>query len=316
MSKVTIIGAGSVGATLAYAMSLKGTASEIVLVDINEKKAEGEALDIRQGLPYSPQNKIHNGSYEDAAGSDIVVITSGVPRKAGMSRLDLAQVNVNVIKSIAPQITKYAPDAVYVIVSNPVDVLTYVFQKVSGIPESRVIGTGTLLDTARLRTKLSENYNISMKNVHAYVFGEHGDTSFVPWSVSNISGISVKEYSKHVVNKTNMRETEFTFEEIEEHVKKSGGWIIERKGATFYAIAACVTQICACVFSGVDTALTVSTMQHGEYEGVDDVCLSTLTLINRTGVCGKVMLPLTDEEQALLKASASKLREVIDSVTI
>ncbi len=316
MSKVTIIGAGSVGATSAYAMSLKGTASEIVLVDINERKAEGEALDIRQGLPYSPQNKIHAGTYADAAGSDIVVITSGVARKPGMSRLDLAQVNVNVIKSIAPEITKYAPDAVYIIVSNPVDVLTYVFQKVSGIPENRIIGTGTLLDTARLRTRLSENFNISMKNVHAYVFGEHGDSSFVPWSISNISSIGVKEYSSHVINKTNMQQPEFTFDEIEEHVKKSGGWIIERKGATFYAIAACVAHICACIFSGREIALTVSTAQHGEYEGIDDVCLSTLALIGRHGVCGKVMVPLTDSELVSLKKSADKLREVIDSVTI
>jgi len=173
-----------------------------------------------------------------------------------------------------------------------------------------------LLDIARLRTKLAENYNISMKNVHAYVFGEHGDTAFVPWSVSNISGISVKEYSSRVIYKTNMRDTDFSFDELEEHVRKSGGWIIERKGATFYAIAACVTQICACIFSGVDTALTVSTAQHGEYEGIDDVCLSTLTLINRNGVCGKVMLPLKDEELALLQKSAAKLKEVIASVTI
>ncbi|MBQ9480789.1 MAG: L-lactate dehydrogenase [Clostridia bacterium] len=316
MSKITIIGAGSVGATVGYAMSLKGTASEIVLVDINERKAEGEALDIRQGMPYSPQNKIYAGTYEDAKGSDIVVITSGVPRKAGMSRLDLAQVNVNVIKSIAPQITKYAPDAVYIIVSNPVDVLTYVFQNVSGIPEERVIGTGTLLDTARLRTKLSENFNISMKNVHAYVYGEHGDSSFIPWSISNISGIDVWEYPKHILNKTNMKQAEFTKEEITEHVKKSGGWIIERKGATFYAIAACVTHICGCILSGVEIALTVSTRQHGEYDGVDDVCLSTLALIGRHGVCGKIVFPLTDEELKSLQTSAVRLKEVINSVEI
>ena len=316
MSKVTIIGAGSVGATVGYAMSLKGTASEIVLVDINRNKADGEALDIRQGLPYSPQNKIYSGDYADAVDSDVVVITSGVARKPGMSRLDLAQVNVNVIKSIAPQITKYAPNAVYVIVSNPVDVLTYVFQKVSGIPENRVIGTGTLLDTARLRTRLSENFNISMKNVHAYVFGEHGDTSFVPWSISNISSIGVKEYSKHIINKTNMKQPEFTFEEIEEHVKKSGGWIIERKGATFFGIAACVTHIVGCILSGVEIALTLSTAQHGEYEGVKDVCLSTLALLGRNGICGRVMVPLTDGELASLQASAAKLKEVIASVEI
>ncbi len=314
MSKVTIIGAGSVGATIGYAMCLKGTASEIVLIDINERKAEGEALDIRQGLPWSPQNKIHAGHYEDAVGSDIVVITSGVPRKPGMSRLDLAQINVDVIKSIAPQITKYAPDAVYIIVSNPVDVMTYVFQKVSGIPENRVIGTGTLLDTARLRTRLSENFNISMKNVHAYVFGEHGDSSFVAWSVSNISGISVQDYSKKVINKTNMTQPEFTLDEIVDHVKSSGSWIIERKGATFYAIAACVTHICGCILAGVDIALTVSTMQHGEYEGVDDVYLSTLALIGRHGVCGKVMMDISEEEREKLRISSDKLKEVIHSV--
>ncbi len=314
MSKVTIIGAGAVGATIGYAMSIRGTASEIVLIDINQRKAEGEALDIRQGLPYSPQNKIYAGTYDDAAGSDIVVITSGVARKPGMSRLDLAQVNVDIIKSIAPEITARAPDAVYVIVSNPVDILTYVFQKITGLPEERVIGTGTLLDTARLRTRLSENFNISMKNVHAYVYGEHGDTSFIPWSTCNISGIGVKEYSKHVIDKTNMKQPEFTFEEIEEHVKKSGAWIIERKGATFYAIAACVTHICACIFSGVEIALTLSTMQHGEYEGVDDVCLSTLALLGRHGVCGKVMQELNRSERELLRHSAEKLKEVIASV--
>lgn len=314
MSKITIIGAGAVGATTGYAMCLKGTASEIVLIDINERKAEGEALDIRQGMPYSPQNKIYAGSYEDAANSDIVVITSGVARKPGMTRLDLAQVNVDIIKDIAPKITKYAPDAVYIIVSNPLDILTYVFQEISGIPEERVIGTGTLLDTARLRTRLSENFNISMKNVHAYVFGEHGDSSFVPWSVSNISGIGVKEYASHVVEKTNMKQPEFTFEEIEEHVKKSGGWIIERKGATFYAIAAVVTHICGCILSGVDIALTVSTRQHGEYEGVDDVCLSTLAMIGRHGVCGRVMVDLSDSELKLLQTSAAKLKEVLRTV--
>ncbi|MBP5193883.1 MAG: L-lactate dehydrogenase [Clostridia bacterium] len=314
MSKVAIIGSGAVGSTVAFAMSIKGTASEIVLIDINEKRAEGEALDVRQGLPYSPQNKIYAGSYADAADSDIVVITSGVPRKPGMSRLDLAQINVDVMKDIAPKITAYAPNAVYIIVSNPVDVLTYVFQKISGLPENRVIGTGTLLDTARLRTKLSENFNISVKNVHSYVYGEHGDTSFIPWSISNISGLAVSEYRNHIIEKSNMKQPEFTLDEITEHVKKSGGWIIERKGATFYAIAACVTHICSCILSGVEIALTLSTFQHGEYAGVDDVCLSTLALLGRHGICGKVVMPLTEDEVALLQKSANKLKEVLASV--
>ena len=314
MSKVAIIGSGAVGSTVAFAMSIKGTASEIVLIDINEKRAEGEALDIRQGLPYSPQNKIYAGGYAEAVGSDIVVITSGIPRKPGMSRLDLAQVNVDVMKDIAPKITKYAPNAVYIIVSNPVDVLTYVFQKISGIPENRVIGTGTLLDTARLRTKLSENFNISVKNVHSYVYGEHGDSSFIPWSISNISGLAVSDYRNHIIDKSNMKQPEFTLDEITEHVKKSGSWIIERKGATFYAIAACVAHICSCILSGVEIALTLSTFQHGEYEGVDDVCLSTLALLGRQGICGKVVMPLAEEEKELLKTSADRLKEVLASV--
>ena len=181
MNKITIIGTGSVGATIAYTLNTMGIASEIVLIDINTEKALGEALDIRQGNSFFGGNcSIYAGDYCDAAGSNIVILTSGIARKPGQTRLELAQTNVNITKSILPQITKYAPNAIYIIVSNPVDILTYVFFKQSGLPANHIIGSGTVLDTSRLRARLSEYYNINQTNVHAYVFGEHGDSSFVP----------------------------------------------------------------------------------------------------------------------------------------
>ncbi|MBQ7931973.1 MAG: NAD(P)-binding domain-containing protein, partial [Clostridia bacterium] len=180
MVKVTIIGAGSVGSTIAYTLAVDGIASEIVMVDINEEKALGDALDIRQGTAFCPLTSIYAGSYRDAVDSDIVILTSGVARKPGQSRLDLAQTNIDITKSIIPQITKYAPNATYVIVSNPVDILTYVWHKTSGLPENKIIGSGTVLDTARLCARISEHYKINQRDVNAFVLGEHGDTSFVP----------------------------------------------------------------------------------------------------------------------------------------
>ena len=314
MNKITVIGTGSVGATIAYTLTTSGIASEIVMIDINGEKAIGEALDIRQGTPFCNPCSVYAGNYEDAEGSDIVVITSGVARKPGQSRLDLAQTNVNVIKSIAPQITKYAPNAVYVIVSNPVDVLTYVFCKCSGIPEHRVIGSGTILDTARLRSRLSEYYSISQQNVHAYVLGEHGDSSFVPWSIANISNVPVETYGKTVLN----AEVDFpvlNYDEVEEYVRKSGADVIQRKGATFYAVSMSVCHLCKCILSGIDTTLTVSTMLHGEY-GLDDICLSLLCVVDQNGAHSKILLPLTDDEVAKLHKSADSLRDVINSITI
>ena len=233
MNKITIIGTGSVGSTIAYTLTIMGLASDIVMIDINEEKALGEALDISQGVPFCTPTNIYACTYSDAAGSDIVIITSGVARKADQSRLDLAQTNVNIIKSITSQIVKYAPDAKYIIVSNPVDVLTYAFHKYSGLPEVQIMGSGTILDTARLHARVSEYYGINQKNVHAYVLGEHGDSSVVPWSIANISNIPVADYGKSVIG--DGKYPKFDEAEVEEYVKKSGGRVIQRKGATFYA---------------------------------------------------------------------------------
>lgn len=308
-SKVTIIGAGSVGATIAYTLVINNIASEIVMIDINTKKALGEAMDIGQGIPFSTPASIYAGEYKDAENSDIVIITSGIARKPGQSRLDLSQTNVNIIKSIAPEITKYAPNAVYIIVSNPVDILTYVFMKCSGLPESQIIGSGTILDTSRLRAKIADTYKISQQNIHACVFGEHGDTSFVPWSIASVSNIGIADYYKSISNAQN-ESKEMDYEEVEEYIRTSGGKVIENKGATFYAVAISVCHICKCVLTGINTALTVSTMMHGEY-GIDDVCLSTLVNVGQNGMNGKIISTLTDQEISQLQNSANSLKDVI-----
>lgn len=314
MSKITVIGAGNVGATIANDLMIQGVASEIVLVDINKQKAFGEALDIYQGAPFCSPAIVRSGDYPAAEGSDIVVITSGLPRKAGQSRLDLAQANVNIIKDIAPQIVKYAPDAIYIIVSNPVDILTYVFHKVSSVPENRIIGSGTILDTSRLQSTLAKRFCISPKNVHAHVYGEHGDSSFVPWSLVHIANNHIDVYCDSSPDKDRI-EWHQDYEEVEQFVKTSGAQVIKNKGATFYAVAMSVCHLCKCAMNSAGTAVTVSTMMHGEY-GVSDVCLSTLAIVDRTGVRGKILNTLTDGEVAKLRHSADCLKAVISQINI
>ncbi|MFQ9146862.1 MAG: L-lactate dehydrogenase [Eubacteriales bacterium] len=314
MNKVTIIGTGSVGSTIAYTLAVTGQVSEIIMIDVNNEKALGEALDIRQGTPFCSACSVYAGSYRDAEGSNIVVITSGIARKPGQSRLDLAQTNVNIMKSIIPQITKYAPDAKYIVVSNPVDILTYVFCKHSDLPESHIIGSGTILDTARLRARLAEYYRINQQNVHAYVMGEHGDSSFIPWSVANISNVPLADCQKLIVNSEGVY-PELNYDDIETYVRKSGARVIERKGATFYAISVSVCHIIKCLLGGIDTTMTVSTMMHGEY-GIDDVCLSVLSVVGREGAHGKILVPLTDDEIAKLRHSADCLKDIIRQVEI
>ena len=312
MSKISVIGAGSVGATVANDLMIQGVASEILLVDVNKKKALGEALDIYQGAPFHSPAIVRAGEYKDVKGSDIVVITCGVARKPGMTRLDLAQTNVNILKDVAANVVQYAKDAIYIIVSNPVDILTYVFTKISGLPENQIIGSGTILDTSRLQSELARRFYISPKNVHAHVYGEHGDSSFVPWSLAHIANNHVDAYKETSPDRDKINWNK-DYEELEQYVKKSGGKIIENKGATFYAVSMSVCHICKCVFSGAGTALTVSTMMHGEY-GVDDICLSVLNLVDRKGVRGKILNKMTDEEVAKLQASADKLKSVLAEI--
>lgn len=313
MNKITVIGAGYVGSTVAYTLTVMGIAGDILLIDINKDKALGEAIDIKQGTPYCSPCSIHSGSYEDAAGSDIVIITSGVARKPGQTRLDLAQTNIDILNSITPEITRYAPDAMYIIVSNPVDVLTYVFCKNSGIPENHVIGSGTILDTSRLRSILADHYNINQKNVHAYVLGEHGDSSFIPWSVVNISNVPIRNFSGSL-KYPGKDYPPLDFNKIETSVRESGSKIIGLKGATFYAVSVAVCHICQCLLDSVDMSMPVSTMLHGEY-GIDDVCLSIINVIGKQGVEGKILVPLNDYEIEQLRTSSERLKNFIKGIS-
>ena len=312
MAKITVIGAGSVGATVANDLMIQGLASEIVLVDVNKKKALGEALDIYQGAPFCSPAIVRPGDYADAAGSKIVVITCGVARKPGMSRLDLAQTNVNILKDVAAGVVPHAPDAIYVIVSNPVDVLTYVFHKISGIPANRIIGSGTILDTSRVRSYLAKHFDISQQNIHTHVLGEHGDSSFIPWSQASVSTVDIEKYAE-LVKAHGVDVPPLDREAVEEYVRSSGAQIIARKGATYYAVAVATVHICKCIFGDNDTALTVSTMLCGEY-GISDVCLSLLTVVGQEGVKFRIPSHLSDEELQKLRHSADCLRKVIDQI--
>ena len=313
-SKITIIGAGSVGSTIAYNLSNNDLASEIVLIDINKEKVEGEVMDIVQGTSFRNPISIVAGDYEDAKDSDIVIITSGIARKPGQTRIELTQTNVNILKSITPQIVKEAPNALYIIVSNPVDIMTYVFTKISGLPENQIIGSGTLLDTARLRFGLSEHFEVAQKNIHAYVFGEHGDTSFVPWSRAFVAGATLDEFDK-IVHEDQKDLQPLDRDEVLEYVHTSGSTVIAKKGATFYAVAVSVCRLCSLLLAASDTIVSVSTMLHGEY-GIEDVCLSTMASIGPNGVKRIVRVPLTEEETEKLHASANALKDVIAQIDL
>jgi len=310
-NKITIIGAGSVGATIAYTLSLQTLATDIVLIDIAKKKADGEAMDIIQSTAFRDPINVVSGNYEDAAGSNIVIITSGIARKPGMTRLDLAKTNVGIMRDIASKIAPVCPYAKYIIVSNPVDILTYVFMKESGIPESQIIGSGTQLDTARLRSLIADECSVSQKNVHAYIFGEHGDSSFIPWSVAHVAGIPIPEYYEKYIMET--PKAAFDAERIIDYVRKSGSIVIADKGATFYAIAVSVVKLCQMILSAESSASTISTMMHGEY-GIKDVCLSISCLVGPNGVTKRIELPLTEEEVGKLQHSAAVLREMLDQI--
>lgn len=308
-NKVTIIGAGGVGANTAYSLLARDAASEVVLIDVNMEKALGEALDIKQATPFLDNCDIYAGDYRDAADSQFVIITSGMGRKPGQTRLELVQNNVEIIRSISTQIVKYAPNAIYIIVANPVDILTYAFLKFTGLPKNQVLGTGTLLDTIRLRTRLAEIYGVNKKQVHANVLGEHGDSSFVAWSTANISGVPLSEYNSAIATKHGIF-NEYTHEDVETYVKKSGGKIISRKGSTVYGIATTSMHIVKTISGNAGSVMTVSSLHEGEY-GIKDVCLSSLSLVDRTGVKSIITQKLSDEEMKNMYNSANVLKEII-----
>ena len=313
-NKISILGAGNVGATIAYTLTVDGMASEIVLVDINQNKAKGEALDIVQGTALCPPVNIYAGDYPDIKDSDIVIVTLGGARKPGQTRIDLAQGNVNIIKSVMPQAVKYAPNAMYVVVSNPVDIITYTILKTTGLPESHVFGSGTLLDTSRLREMIARNMSVSPKSVHSYVFGEHGDSAMIPWSLTSIGGVPMNAFRKGLRTQ-NPDYKELDFSAIEDDVHKSGAQVIGLKGATFYAIALSTRRICECILRDTSSVLTLSTMLHGEY-GVEDVCLSLPVVVGRNGISNVIAPEMLPEEQEKFLKSTQILKETIASLQI
>lgn len=311
-TKIAILGAGNVGASIAYTFAVAGTCSEVVLVDINKEKAQGEAMDIRQGLSFCHALDIYDGDYDKIAGSDIVVVTLGLARKPGQSRIDLAQANVNIIKQVMPQVAKAAPDAVYIVVSNPVDILTYAILKCTDLSPSQVIGSGTMLDTSRLRSLLADHVGLSPQSVHAYVFGEHGDSSMIPWSLTAIAGMQMEEYCSNICDKHNHC-AKAEIADMESDVRTAGSEVIKRKGATFYAIALSVNKICDVILRDAKTVLTVSSLINDRY-GIDDVCLSLPCVLGGHGIERELTPKLLPEEIIKLQASANALKKVISGI--
>lgn len=309
--KVAIIGAGMVGATCAYAMMIKGVASDIVLVDINKEKAEGEIKDLNHGASFVRHVDITAGTYEDCAGADVIVVTAGAAQKPGETRLDLVNRNVKIFKSIIPELERVAPEAILLIASNPVDIMTYVTLKISNYPKERVIGSGTLLDSSRFRYLLSEHYSIDARNIHAYILGEHGDSEIPAWSIANVGGMSVADFCSQCVKNCGGLEREKIF-----HSTKNAAYeIIRAKGSTYYAIGLALVEIVQAILRDENSVMPVSCLLEGHL-GISGVCLSVLAVVGRNGITNMLDLHLSDEEMAGLKKSADVLRKVIDEISV
>ena len=304
-TKISIIGSGFVGSTTAFALMTGGLASKLVIVDINKDKAEGETMDLSHGASFVKPVEITAGDYIDTKDSDIIIITAGAAQRPGETRLDLIGRNLTIFKSIIPEIVKYSPDSILLVVSNPVDILTYITYKLSGFPKERVIGSGTVLDTSRLKHALGQNYNIDPRNIHTYIMGEHGDSEIATWSLTNIAGMNFDEFCTNLGAKCG----ECKKQEIHESVKNAAYEVISKKGATYYAVALAIKRIVEVILRDENSILTVSTMLSGEY-GFDDVYLGVPSIVGSSGVKKILEVPLNSEELNSLKASADSLKEL------
>lgn len=304
--KIAVIGCGFVGSASAFALMQSSLFSEMVLIDANRARAEGEALDISHGLPFAKPMKIYAGDYPDLADASLIVITAGAGQKPGETRLDLVKKNVSIFRSIIPSITQYNREAILLIVANPVDILTYAAAKLSGYPENRVFGTGTVLDTARLKYLLGEHLQVDSRAVHAFILGEHGDSEIVAWSSANVSGLPLHSFCE-------MRghfNHDDAMEALAAGVKNSAYEIIEKKGATYYGIAMSVRRVCEAIVRDEKSILPVSSVQHGSY-GIEDVALSLPAVVGKDGVETIVPIALNQQEIEALQASARTLKEVL-----
>ena len=309
--KVVLVGTGMVGMSYAYALLNQSACDELLLIDIDAARAEGEAMDLSHGLPYAASMDIYAGSYDDIADCALIIITAGANQKPGETRLNLIGKNVGILRAILPQITSRGFEGILLIVSNPVDVLTYAAQRISGYPVHRVIGSGTVLDTARLKYLLSRHLDVDGRSVHAVVIGEHGDSELAVWSGANISGIDLD----HFCELRGHFDHEAAMKKIYEDVRDSAYRIIEEKGATYYGIAMAVARIAECIVKDEHAVLPVSTVLQGEY-GLKKLALSIPSVVGKNGVETVLEIPLNGQESAELQASAAGLRRVIDTLQL
>ncbi len=304
--KVAVVGCGFVGAACSFSLMQSGLFSEMVLIDSDPAKAEGEALDISHGVPFAKPIKIYAGGYDDIKNASLIIITAGANQKPGETRLDLVKKNISIFKSILPEIKKRNFKGILLIVANPVDILTTVAQKLSGLPENRVFGSGTVLDTARLKSELGSHLNVDPRSVHAFIIGEHGDSEIAAWSSANVSGIPLHKFCEmrgHCNHDEAIRK-------IAADVKNSAYEIIKRKKATYYGIAMSVKRICEAIVRDEKSILPVSSMMHGEY-GIKGISLSMPAIVGKDGVETLVPLQLSETEQADLQKSAKTLQDTL-----
>ena len=309
--KVAVIGTGFVGSSSAFALMESGLFSEMILLDADQNRAEGEALDISHGLPFARPMKITAGTYDDLVDAAIIVITAGAGQKPGETRLDLVKKNVAIFRTIIGEIAKRNCQGILLIVANPVDILTYVALKLSGFPENRVFGSGTTLDTARLKYLLGERLSVDARSVHAWIIGEHGDSQIAAWSSANVSGVPLSDFC----SMRGFTEHDQNMEDIAEDVKNSAYRIIEKKKATYYGVAVAVRRICEAIIRDEKSVLPVSSIQHGAF-GIEGVALSMPAIVGKNGVEKQIPIKLNEKEQMELRKSADALKEVLKSIDL
>ncbi|MBS5645435.1 MAG: L-lactate dehydrogenase [Clostridiales bacterium] len=309
MHKCAVVGCGFVGASCAFSLVESGLFSEMVLIDVNKEKAEGEAMDLSHGVPFTRPIEVYAGDYPDLEGAGIVIIAAGANQKPGETRIDLVHKNIKIFQQIVPQITKYNSEGILLVVTNPVDILTYATLQISGLPRAQVIGSGTVLDTARLKYLLGRQLGVDPRGVHAFIIGEHGDSELAVWSSANISGVDLSEFCSAGGMKLTAEELDTLYREV----RDSAYEIIDKKGATYYGIAMSVRRICESIVRDERSILPVSSLITGHY-GLTDICMGVPSILGREGVERVLDIPLNVEENARLLKSAASLREVLKSI--
>lgn len=305
-ARVAVVGTGNVGASFAYALLLSGLAAEIVLIDANQARAEGEAMDLNHTVPFAHPTQVWAGDYADCAGAAVTVIAAGANQAPGETRLDLVKKNAAIFGQIVPRVARHNPDGIILVATNPVDVLTYATWRLSGLPPARAIGSGTILDTARFRYLLSRHFQVDARSVHAYIIGEHGDSEVPVWSLANIAGMRLRAFC----DAQGLPYEQAAMDDLFVQTRDAAYQIIQRKGATYYAVAAGLMRIVEAILRDQNTVLSVSSLIDGPY-GLEDVCLSLPAIVSRAGVERVLQLPLDDAELAGLRRSAGILRQAI-----